>query len=82
MKLRKSATSPMRISSIIATMRSRTSGHSDAGMYARDAALHFCPWYSYAPRDEAHRHLLRLGRRVRHHEVLAAVSPTMRGYER
>ena len=46
MKFRKSATSPIRMSSIIATTRSRTAGQSVSGMYARDAALHFCPWYS------------------------------------
>ena len=27
--------------------------HMLAGMYARDAALHFCPWYSNAPRTMA-----------------------------
>ena len=46
MKFRKSATSPIRMSSIIATTRSRTAGQSVSGMYAREAALHFCPWYS------------------------------------
>ena len=37
----------------MATTRSRTSGQSVSGMYAREAALHFCPWYSYAPRTIA-----------------------------
>ena len=43
MKLRKSATSPMRMSAIMAVARSRTSGQSVSGMYAREAALHFWP---------------------------------------
>jgi hypothetical protein len=43
MKFRKSRTSPTLMSSIIATVRSRTSAQIDFGMYTRLAAEHFCP---------------------------------------
>ena len=42
-KLRKSRTSPCFSCRIMATARSRTSGHIDFGTYARLAAEHFCP---------------------------------------
>ena len=49
MNVRKSLTSPILMSFIIATMRSRMSAQRDFGTYRRLAAEHFCPWNSNAP---------------------------------
>jgi hypothetical protein len=53
MKFWKSVGSPTLISDTWASSPSRTCGHSEAGMNARDAAEHFCPWNSKAPRTRA-----------------------------
>ena len=79
MKFRKSATSPIRMSPIIATTRSRTAGQSVSGMYAREAALHFCPWYSYAPRTIATASASTSALRWATMKSLPPVSPTIRG---
>ena len=50
MKTEKSVGSPTRICASIEPMRSLTSGQSVSGTYAREAAEHFWPWYSKAPR--------------------------------
>ena len=41
-------------------------------MYAREAAEHFCPWYSNEPRTSATATSLRVGGGVHDDEVLAA----------
>src|SRR3972149_1729974 len=53
MKLPKSRTSPTRSAATSARSRRSTSGQSEAGMNAREAAEHFWPWYSKAPRGSA-----------------------------
>ncbi len=82
MKLRKSRTSPMRMSCIMATTRSRTSGQSDRGTYTRLAAEHFCPWYSNAPRTMATASARGSADGWATMKSLPPVSPTMRGYDR
>ncbi len=79
MKFRKSATSPIRMSAIMAVTRSRTCGQSESGMYARDAALHFCPWYSYAPRTMPTASASTSALACATMKSLPPVSPTMRG---
>src|SRR5690606_37721475 len=49
MKFPKSSTPPIRKLPMSATRRSFTSSQRLEGIYARDAAEHFCPWYSNAP---------------------------------
>src|SRR5262249_41788989 len=46
MKLEKSATSPTLIVPTSSARRSRSAGHRFEGAYTREAAEHFCPWYS------------------------------------
>ena len=53
MKFPKSAGSPTRISAICSSSRFFTAGQSETGMKAREAAEHFWPWYSKAPRVSA-----------------------------
>ena len=51
----KSVTSPCGRSFVVATRSSRIRAQTDSGTYARDAAEHFCPWNSNAPRTMASR---------------------------
>ena len=81
MKLRKSFTSPTRISLIMATTRSRTSGQIDFGTYTRLAAEHFCPWYSKPPRTMAVASAAVSAEAWATMKSLPPVSPTMRGYD-
>ena len=80
MKFRKSATSPIRMSCIIATAWSRTAGQSDFGTYARLAAEHFWPWYSKPPRTIATATAAGSADGWATMKSLPPVSPTMRGY--
>ena len=82
MKLRKSRTSPTRMSLIMATAASRTAGHNDLGTYARLAAEHFWPWYSNAPRTKATARLCGSADGCAMMKSFPPVSPTMRGYVR
>jgi len=82
MKLRKSRTSPIFSSFIIARVRSRTSPHSDCGTYTRLAAEHFCPWYSNPPRAIATATSCGSADACATMKSLPPVSPTRRGYER
>jgi len=79
MKFVKSAMSPMRMLSTSATRRSRTRGHSERGTYRRDAAEHFCPWYSKAPRTAAVTSASTSAVGWATMKSLPPVSPTMRG---
>ena len=54
-------------------------GHSEAGMYARDAAEHFWPWYSKAPRTSAVTSAATSAEGWAKTKSLPPVSPTMRG---
>ena len=73
--------SPIRMSSIIATVRSRTSFQSDRGTYTRLAAEHFCPWYSKPPRAIATASACGSADGCATMKSLPPVSPTMRGYD-
>ena len=73
MKLRKSVTSPIGERLDLADEVVAASGtRATRGTYAREAAEHFCPWYSNAPRMRAIRSTSGSALRVREHEVLAA----------
>src|SRR2546428_12168493 len=53
-KLVRSVTSPYASDSALDASRSRSPpSHRDRGTYALDAAEHFCPWHSKAPRISA-----------------------------
>ncbi len=52
-KQSKSRTSPTLIRLSMPSIFSLISGQRDKGMYAREQAEHFCPWYSNAPRIKA-----------------------------
>ena len=82
MKLRKSATSPILISRIMPTARSRTSAQIDRGTYTRLAAEHFWPWYSKLPRTMATARACGSAEEWATMKSLPPVSPTIRGYER
>jgi hypothetical protein len=79
MKFLKSRGSP----TVSAAVRSRSgpfnSAHTVFGMYALDAALHFWPWYSNAPRMMAVRRALTSALGWAMMKSFPPVSPTMRG---
>ena len=70
---------PSRSSRCASTSRSRTCGQIDRGMYARDAAEHFCPWNSYAPRTSATASASTSADGCAKTKSLPPVSPTRRG---
>src|SRR5689334_23902818 len=82
MKFRKSATSPTRIIRVSSTIRSFSAGHIDFGTYARDAAEHFWPWYSNAPRTSATASAVGSALVWAKTKSFPPVSPTRRGYVR
>ena len=70
---------PIVSDSVSETRSSLSTRHSERGTYARDAAEHFCPWYSKAPRTMA---ILRTSTSAEgwaRMKSLPPVSPTMRG---
>jgi hypothetical protein len=79
MKLLRSSTSPIRNVARSSNSRAFTFGHSEAGMYARDAALHFCLWYSNAPRSSATANASASAEQCASTKSLPPVSPTSRG---
>ena len=79
MKLDRSVTSPMVRPSTSATNWSRIFAHTDFATYAREAALHFWPWYSKAPRISAVRSTSGSALGWATTKSLPPVSPTMRG---
>ena len=79
MKLDRSATSPMLSPSTSATRSSRSLVQMLRGTYARDAAEHFCPWYSNAPRIIAVRSTATSADGWATMKSLPPVSPTIRG---
>ena len=79
MKFVKSATSPVRIVLASAASRSRSSGQRFAGAYTREAAEHFCPWYSNAPRRIAAATASTSADGCATTKSLPPVSPTSRG---
>ncbi len=79
MKLEKSATSPTRSSPTCSTSRSLSSGQSLDGAYTREAAEHFCPWYSKEPRTIAVASASTSAVGCATMKSLPPVSPTMRG---
>ena len=52
------------------------------GMYAREAAEHFCPWNSNAPRESAVATSAGFAEACATTKSFPPVSPTIRGYER
>ena len=79
MKFPKSATSPIRIVATSSTRRSRISGQRFDGAKIRDAAEHFCPWYSKLPRTIAVATASASADGCATMKSLPPVSPTMRG---
>ena len=79
MKFDRSVTSPIRSPSTSATNWSRIFAHTDLATYAREAALHFWPWYSKAPRISAVRSTSGSALGWATTKSLPPVSPTMRG---
>ncbi len=79
MKFEKSVTSPMVIASTSATNSSFIRFHTERATYARDAAEHFWPWNSNAPRISAIRSTSGSADGWATTKSLPPVSPTMRG---
>ena len=79
MKFSKSAGSPTRIRARSASSRAFTAGQSEAGMKAREAAEHFWPWYSNAPRVSAVTSAGTSAEGWASTKSLPPVSPTIRG---
>jgi hypothetical protein len=79
MKLRKSATSPTLIVATSSTIRFLSAGQIERGMKAREAAEHFCPWNSKAPRTSATARASRSALGWANTKSLPPVSPTRRG---
>ncbi len=77
----KSVTSPIRISDVICSRDFSVAGHRDFGMYAREAAEHFCPWYSNAPRAIAVASSVGLAELWAKINPFPPVSPTSLGYD-
>ncbi len=76
----RSVTSPYSIDSVVCTSRSRRPpSHSDRGTYAREAAEHFCPWYSNAPRTSPVTSAAGSALGCATTKSLPPVSPTSRG---
>src|SRR6266540_5570742 len=78
----RSVTSPYWMAATVAASRSRRPpSQMERGTYARDAAEHFWPWYSYAPRTSAvcSASASALGWAIT--KSLPPVSPTNRGYD-
>ena len=81
-KLWKSVMSPIGSESTSLTRSSRILVHSERGTYARDAAEHFWPWYSKAPRTSATRRTSMSAEGWARTKSLPPVCPTRRGYAR
>ena len=79
MKFEKSVTSPIAIDSVSATRRSLILSHTERATYAREAAEHFWPWNSKAPRIIAVRSTSGSADGCATMKSLPPVSPTMRG---
>ena len=69
----------MASASVSATRSSRIRVHTDRGTNARDAAEHFWPWYSNAPRMSAVRRTSTSAEGWASTKSLPPVSPTSRG---
>ena len=78
-KFEKSLTSPTLIVPTSLSSVSRTSPHRFDGMYSRDEAEHFCPWYSNDPRTTAVATASRSAEGWATMKSLPPVSPTIRG---
>ena len=79
MKFDRSVTSPIVRPSTSATNWSRIFAQTDCATYARDAAEHFWPWNSKAPRISAVRSTSGSAHGWATMKSLPPVSPTMRG---
>ena len=79
MKFEKSATSPIRSSATCSVRRSFSAGHMLFGAKTREAAEHFCPWYSKEPRTIAVATSSTSALEWARMKSLPPVSPTMRG---
>src|ERR1035437_8815302 len=81
-KLLGSVTSPTVIWPTISTRADFTRDHMEAGKYAREAAEHFWPWYSKAPRTIAVTSSSTSAELCAKMKSFPPVSPTILGYER
>ncbi len=80
MKFDRSVTSPILMPSTSAANSSlKPEFQREAGMYARDVALHFWPWYSKAPRVSAVFRIAGSADGWATRKSLPPVSPTRRG---
>jgi hypothetical protein len=79
MKFEKSVTSPIGSDSVVATRSSFSCDQTLRGTYAREAAEHFCPWNSNAPRTRAVFSTSTSADACATTKSLPPVSPTMRG---
>ena len=79
MKFLKSATSPTLIAATCSAIRALSAGQIERGTYAREAAEHFWPWYSNAPRTRATASAERSALGWAKTKSLPPVSPTTRG---
>ncbi len=76
---RSAATSPTVSDSAVATKSSRMRFQTERGTYAREAAEHFCPWYSKAPLISAVESTAGSADGWASTKSLPPVSPTRRG---
>ena len=79
MKFVKSSGSPILIRATSAVNRSLKAGHRERGTYIREAAEHFWPWYSKAPRTAAATRASTSAEAWTKMKSLPPVSPTIRG---
>ena len=79
MKLDRSVTGPIARPSTVASRSSPIRSHTLRGTYAREAAEHFCPWYSNAPRTSAVRSTSGSALGWASTKSFPPVSPTIRG---
>src|SRR5690349_5883862 len=81
MKFLKSSTLPILNDSMSAINFAFTCFHRFEGIYAREAAEHFCPWYSKAPRERAVTSESTSALGCASTKSFPPVSPTIRGYD-
>src|SRR5262249_712421 len=80
-KLEKSSVGPILNDARSGCSPAFTSSQRFEGMYAREAAEHFCPWYSNAPRESAVITAAASADLCTMTKSFPPVSPTIRGYD-
>ncbi len=79
MKFDRSAMSPIGSDAVCSSNSAPMTFHTERGTKARDAAEHFWPWYSNAPRISAVRSAAGSAEGCASTKSLPPVSPTRRG---